>query len=206
MQSIMEAVALFNKGGLVMYALLFCSVFAVTIAVERYLYFKSCDSGALFADEACRFLKKGDFNGAEELSHKTGGANARILFSALQLRRFGAGYLEKYLESEASITVADLRRRIPYLGIIVTMSPLLGLLGTVVGMISSFNVFAAQTGQPHAITGGVGEALIATASGLVVALVALVAHSYFAQKIDTMLTDMEKTYSVLIEALYRSES
>ncbi len=201
----MEAIELFQKGGLVMYALLACSVFAVTITVERYLYFKSCDSGEAFADEVCRLFKQNDFAAAEQLAQSSKGSNAAILAGSLEMRRFGAAFLEKHLDSEASVLVADLRKRIPYLGIIVTMSPLLGLLGTVVGMISSFNVFALQSGQPHAITGGVGEALIATASGLIVALIALIAHSYFAQKIDTMLTDMEKTYSVFIEAVYRGD-
>ncbi len=205
MQSIMEAAQLFQKGGLVMYALLFCSLFAVTVTVERWLFFKTCDSGGSFAQEACNLLKKSDFSGARELALSAKGSNAQILANALEMRRFGVDYLEKYLESEAGLKVAEMRKRIPYLGIIVTMSPLLGLLGTVVGMISSFNVFAAQSGQPHAITGGVGEALIATASGLIVALVALTAHSYFAQRIDSILTDMEKSFSILIEAMYRSE-
>lgn len=200
-----EALDLFFAGGIVMYALLASSIFAVAIAIERYIYFNSVDSGSAFADAISSTLREGDYSSARELCQKTKGANAQIILKALEFKAVGIGFLEKYLEGEAGICIAGLRRRIPYLGIIVTMSPLLGLLGTVVGMISSFNVFAAQSGQPHAITGGVGEALIATASGLCVALIALVAHSYFAQRMDDMLTDMERTFSAYIESLYRSD-
>lgn len=198
------ALDLFNAGGIVMYALLASSIFAVAVAIERYQYFSSVDSGSAFADEAVSLLRAGRYDDVKKLCESGKGSNAAILLRAISLKDAGAAYVERYLESEAGISVAGLRKRIPYLGIIVTMSPLLGLLGTVVGMIDSFNVFAAQTGQPHAITGGVGEALIATASGLCVALVALVAHSYFAQRMDSMLTDMERTFSAYVESFYRS--
>ena len=75
-----------------------------------------------------------------------------------------------------------LRARLNYLSMIVTLAPLLGLLGTISGMIDSFNIFSLQAGQPLAITGGIGEALIATATGLCVSIFALLVHTYFAQK------------------------
>ena len=198
------ALELFQAGGIVMYALLAASIFAVAVAIERYQYFSSIDSGSSFADEAVVLLRKGKYEEVKRLCSQSRGSNAAILSEALSMKDAGPDYLERYLESEAGICTAGMRKRIPYLGIIVTMAPLLGLLGTVVGMISSFNVFSAQSGQPHAITGGVGEALIATASGLCVALIALVAHSYFAQRMDNMLTDMERVFSAFIESFYRS--
>ena len=85
-----------------------------------------------------------------------------------------------------------------YLSTIVTLAPLLGLLGTISGMIQSFSVFNLQAGQPMAITGGIGEALVATATGLLVAILALVVHTYFAQRMDTMLTLLEKTMNTLL--------
>ena len=87
----------------------------------------------------------------------------------------------------------------------VEMSPLLGLLGTIIGMIGSFSIFNLQEGQPMAITGGIGEALIATASGLCVAILALCAHSYFAQRLDTSITNMEQCFSALLEAESRGD-
>lgn len=80
-----------------------------------------------------------------------------------------------------------------------------GLLGTIIGMIGSFSIFNLQEGQPMAITGGIGEALIATASGLCVAILALCAHSYFAQRLDTSITNMEQCFSALLEAESRGD-
>ncbi len=96
--------------------------------------------------------------------------------------------------------MATLRDKLDYLGIIVTMSPLLGLLGTIVGMIGAFSIFNVEAGAPMAITGGIGEALIATATGLCVAIFSLCAHSYFAHRMDNMITDMEQCFSALLEA------
>ena len=105
-----------------------------------------------------------------------------------------------FMEAQAGLLIAKLRNRVSYLGVIVTMSPLLGLLGTIVGMINSFSIFNIKSGQPMAITGGIGEALIATATGLCVAIIALGAHSYFAQRLDSAITNMEQCFSALLEA------
>ena len=98
-----------------------------------------------------------------------------------------------------SMNVASLRQRLYYLSVIVTMAPLLGLLGTIGGMISAFSVFNVEAGQATAITGGVGEALIATAMGLCVAIMALAVHAYFTQRLENIITDMEQCFS-LVEA------
>ena len=107
-------------------------------------------------------------------------------------------------ESQAGIFIAKLKNKLDYLAIIVTMSPLLGLLGTIVGMIGAFSIFNLESGAPIAITGGIGEALIATATGLCVAILSLCAHSYFAHRMDNMITDMEQCFSALLEAETRS--
>ena len=105
--------------------------------------------------------------------------------------------VELALEIAYSEEAMKLRARLNYLSMIVTLSPLLGLLGTISGMIESFNIFNLQSGQPLAITGGIGEALIATATGLCVAIFALIVHTYLAQKLDEILTELEKTVIVL---------
>ena len=95
----------------------------------------------------------------------------------------------------------NLRARLNYLSMVVTLAPLLGLLGTISGMIESFNIFSVQAGQPLAITGGIGEALIATATGLCVAIFALIVHTYFAQKLDEMLAKLDKTTLLVLGTL-----
>lgn len=204
MESIKEAVEYFHKGGLVMWPLLLCSIIVVTIAIERYLYYKTADSGSLFTQEFCTLISKGDVVGAEQLASASAGECARIIRETMDLSGDCTRH-SAYMESQAGLVIAKLRNRLHYLGVIVTMSPLLGLLGTIIGMIGSFSIFNLQEGQPMAITGGIGEALIATASGLCVAILALCAHSYFAQRLDTSITNMEQCFSALLEAESRGD-
>ncbi len=199
MQAITDLIMYFHKGGLVMWPLLACSITVIAIAIERFIYYKSVDSGAVFAARYCAAVRSGDFAVATELARKGSGQCAQMLADVASV---AGGKAEKsaFLESRAGIFMATLRDKLDYLGIIVTMSPLLGLLGTIVGMIGAFSIFNAEAGAPMAITGGIGEALIATATGLCVAILSLCAHSYFAHRMDNMITDMEQCFSALLEA------
>ena len=199
MQAITDLIMYFQKGGLVMWPLLACSVTVIAIAIERFIYYKSVDSGTVFAARYCAAVRSGDFAVATELARKGSGQCAQMLADVAAI---AGGKEEKsaFLESRAGIFMATLRDKLDYLGIIVTMSPLLGLLGTIVGMIGAFSIFNVEAGAPMAITGGIGEALIATATGLCVAILSLCAHSYFAHRMDNMITDMEQCFSVLLEA------
>lgn len=199
MQAITDLIMYFHKGGLVMWPLLACSVTVIAIAIERFIYYKSVDSGAVFAAHYCAAVRSGDFAVATELARKGSGQCAQMLADVAAI---AGGKAEKsaFLESRAGIFMATLRDKLDYLGIIVTMSPLLGLLGTIVGMIGAFSIFNVEAGAPMAITGGIGEALIATATGLCVAILSLCAHSYFAHRMDNMITDMEQCFSALLEA------
>lgn len=199
MQAITDLIMYFHKGGLVMWPLLACSITVIAIAIERFIYYKSVDSGTVFASRYCAAVRSGDFAVATELAHKGSGQCAQML---ADVEAVAGGKAEKsaFLESRAGIFMATLRDKLDYLGIIVTMSPLLGLLGTIVGMIGAFSIFNVEAGAPMAITGGIGEALIATATGLCVAILSLCAHSYFAHRMDNMITDMEQCFSALLEA------
>ena len=199
MQAITDLIMYFHKGGLVMWPLLACSITVIAIAIERFIYYKSVDSGAGFAARYCAAVRSGDFAVATELARKGSGQCAQMLADVAAV---AGGKAEKsaFLESRAGIFMATLRDKLDYLGIIVTMSPLLGLLGTIVGMIGAFSIFNVEAGAPMAITGGIGEALIATATGLCVAILSLCAHSYFAHRMDNMITDMEQCFSALLEA------
>ena len=199
MQAITDLIMYFHKGGLVMWPLLACSITVIAIAIERFIYYKSVDSGTVFASRYCAAVRSGDFAVAKELARKGSGQCAQMLADVAAIT---GGKAEKsaFLESRAGIFMATLRDKLDYLGIIVTMSPLLGLLGTIVGMIGAFSIFNVEAGAPMAITGGIGEALIATATGLCVAILSLCAHSYFAHRMDNMITDIEQCFSALLEA------
>ena len=199
MDLLMQTIDYFHKGGLIMYPLLLCSILAITIGVERYLYFRKSDSQTDFANNYCQLLENEDWQSAMSLADKHQGYNAQIMRSSMKKFTKGTHNIAPYLESESMRAIAHLRYHLSYLGIIVTLAPLLGLLGTILGMISSFSVFDLQAGQPTAITAGIGEALIATATGICVAVIALCIHAYFAQRLDTMITHIEECSSKLIE-------
>lgn len=206
MEVITSSIELFKKGGLVMYPLLLCSFIVVTIAVERYLYYRKAatDVSKLLAEVAPK-LDQYDWDGAKRVCEGADGVTAQMLARGLANIRFDACDLESAMTSVATQSAAQLREKLGYLDTIVTLAPLLGLLGTVVGMISSFSIMTIESGQPHAITGGVGEALVATATGLCVAVAALVVYTYYSHWLDTIVNGMEKCGAVLAEAKRRSD-
>ena len=197
MDAIMTGIEFFHKGGSIMYVLLLCSIFVVTIGIERAMYFSRMDTGRAFAREFYQCMANDDFAGARKLAEDHRGALANILFGAMKLVKTDSSRVSSYMEIQSGIVLSKLRKRLYYLSVIVTMAPLLGLLGTISGMISAFSVFNLQSGQATAITGGVGEALIATAMGLCVAIIALAVHAYFTQRIESIVTDMEQCFSLV---------
>ena len=197
MEAILTGIEFFHKGGVIMYVLLLCSIFVVTIGIERTMYFSRMDTGRAFAREFYQCMVNDDFAGARKLAEDHRGALANILFGAMKLVKTDSSRVSSYMEIQSGIALSKLRKRLYYLSVIVTMAPLLGLLGTISGMISAFSVFNLESGQATAITGGVGEALIATAMGLCVAIIALSVHAYFTQRIESIVTDMEQCFSLV---------
>lgn len=189
----------FYKGGPVMYVLLVCSFVVVAVAVERYLYYRDqgTDTKTLLRS-LVPALEEGEWNQALVLCRQTPGAAAHVAAQGIESYLKGSLYTESVLEGEASLAAARLRDHLSHLDMIVTLAPLLGLLGTVIGMIGSFSVLNLKAGQPMAITGGVGEALIATAAGLTVATVAMIVHSYFSHRLDGLITGLEEVGTALV--------
>ena len=204
MEAINQVIMYFQKGGLVMWPLLLCSLTVISISIERFLYYRNVDSGQSFTNSYCSLVRNDRMHDALQFAQAAQGQCAHMLTEAAQI---SGNRLQKqaYRESQAGIFIAQLRTKLDYLGIIVTMSPLLGLLGTIVGMIGAFSIFNLQAGAPLAITGGIGEALIATATGLCVAILSLCAHSYFSHRMDNIITNMEQCFSALLEAEARGE-
>ena len=154
---------------------------------SAFLFYKTEDSGQPFAAKYCELLRADEREEAFQLAEATNGECAKIVAEAAKITD-GREQQKAFLESQAGIFIAKL----------------LGLLGTIVGMIGAFSIFNLESGAPIAITGGIGEALIATATGLCVAILSLCAHSYFAHRMDNMITDMEQCFSALLEAETRS--
>lgn len=203
MDSLYAGIALFQQGGFAMYILLCCSIFVVYIAVERFLYFKRYDDGRGFSQAFCNALHDGDRKKATQIAQNGHGHLAKILVPICEGSMTMAP--ATYGEMHSGIAISYFRRRLYYLNVIVTMAPLLGLLGTIIGMIQSFSIFHIQSAQASAITGGVGEALICTAFGLCVAMISLSIHAYFTQWLDGIITDMELCLTVAIDGVRKEE-
>ena len=196
MDLLMTGWEFFLKGGPVMYVLLLCSIFVVTIAIERWGYFRQEDAGRDFAIQYADKILQGDVSGAEIMASQSKGILPRLLHQALTENYTKGLTLTAFFEVQSGIAISRFRKRLYYLSVIVTLGPLLGLLGTISGIIGAFSIFNLESGQAMAITGGVGEALIATAMGLCTAIIALMVHAYFVQRIDSIVGDMEQCFSL----------
>lgn len=168
------------SGGWVMLPLVLCSIVSVTIIVERFLFFRQMNT-VHCADEILSLAAQGQIAKAIECTQKINVPLVKVL----QVGLHSNGHSGKIMEMAGISEIAGMKKGLPALDTIITLSPLLGLLGTIVGMISSFQLMAETgLGQPHAVTGGVGEALICTAAGIMVAVLTLVPYNYFLARIE----------------------
>ena len=202
----MEIAEIFSKGGAIMYLLLIISVAVAAIGIERLNFYNyagnNCEN---FLEALENNLNTQNLNAVANFCHNEKNILGEVAFAGIFAAVNGKN-VELALEKAYSEAAMKLRARLNYLSMIVTLSPLLGLLGTIFGMIDAFNIFNLQSGQPMAITGGIGEALIATATGLCVAIFALLVHTYFAQKLDEMLTKLESAENIVLANLNRGNS
>jgi len=185
------------KGGPVMAPLLLCSVVALAVVIEPCLFWRRIGNRQA-ADRLIELVQRGDLTKASESPRQTDAPLARMMAAGLAHRNDTA----KALEVAAQREVPVLKQRLTILDTIITLAPLLGLLGTVTGMIGSFGIMAQiGIGQPHAVTGGVAEALIATAAGLLIAIITLVPYNYFSNRAEREIEEIEYYASRLELAL-----
>lgn len=179
-----------------------CSVVSVTIIINRYFFFRRLATASP-AEEVIGLVRKGRIEEALRIADGAGAAK-----SALPVMRvLSAGITHAFepagaMEAAAVNEVSAMKRGLTALDTIITLSPLLGLLGTIIGMIDAFNVMAtAGLGQPHAVTGGVAEALVCTAAGISVAVVTLIPYNYFLARTEGETDVLETTATRLELAL-----
>lgn len=189
------------KGGWMMIPLAACSIVAVTIIIDRLLFFRRI-SAPHRAEEVIGAVREGQFEGALSIIDETRGTQKGSPLPVMRVLSAGITHRSDPEGAMGAAGIAELslmRRGLVALDTIITLSPLLGLLGTIIGMIDSFRVMASSgLGQPHAVTGGVAEALIATATGITVAVVTLIPYNYFLARIERE-TDVMEVYSTRLE-------
>lgn len=176
------------KGGIVMIPLLLASVISLAVTIERLLFWRKIRHKEP-AEKMLRQVEQGRFQDAIRQGQGSIFPTARVLAAGLLHRN--PSY-SKAMEVAAQGEMPTLKRRLVVLDTIITLAPLLGLLGTITGMIGSFGVMSdAGLGQPHAVTGGVAEALIATATGLLIAILTLIPYNYFTARAEREMEDVE---------------
>jgi biopolymer transport protein ExbB len=189
-----QAIDIIVKGGVVMIPLLACSVIALALTIERLMFWSRLRSRRS-VENILGLAEAGEFDKALKMGRESRHPIARVLAAGLAHRNPAPA---KAMEAAAQAQIPVLKSRLGTLDTIVTLAPLLGLLGTVVGMIGSFDIMSeAGMGQPHAVTGGVAEALIATATGLLIAIVTLIPYNYFTTRVEKEMDAMEHFSSSL---------
>lgn len=183
------------KGGALMVPILLASVVSLALIIDRALFWRR-QKGCEKILEVLKEAEAGRFEKATALCDAIESPVARVLKAGLANRAGGAALA---MEAEAMGEVKEMNRYLSALDTIITLAPLLGLLGTIVGMIGSFGVIAeAGLTKPLAVTGGISEALIATAAGIIVAVLTLVPHNYFQSKAEKTTAEIER-YATRLE-------
>jgi biopolymer transport protein ExbB len=195
----LKIIDFFLRGGPVMWPLLLCSLVSLTVTVERFIFWQrqSSRKSPALIDRIIELAAAGRIREALDLKEGNNDGAARLLLGALQ-----KGHREPAasLELAAAREIEEAKRGLGILDTIITMSPLLGILGTVTGIIGSFDLLGAQgIADPRAVTGGIAQALITTASGLTVALLTLLPHNYLRHRV-------QKEAGYLSEAASRLEA
>ena len=198
-------IQIFLKGGPMMWPLLLTSMVALTVVFERLIFTirerlarRPAVVAEIFAD-----VERGDLNAAQRLGEGSQDYLARTLTYALRHRDVS---WSNALLAAANIELQRFNRGISVLDTIITLAPLEGLFGTVTGMIHAFGLLGAnELGAPTAITGGIAEALIATAFGLVIAMVALIPFNYLNARLEQARLELENTSAQLEMLLLRGE-
>ncbi len=182
-----------------MWPLLLCSITAVVIGVERYLYYKKALTGTEFTVNFCRMMNDFNIVGAHDYAHSSHGEGAKMACDVLCIEEDLGVRLESIIYAKADRIIDGLEDKLNYLSVIIGLAPMLGLLGTITGMISSFNALNERTQNPMAVTAGIGEALITTVFGLCIAIMGMCIHAYLSGKVKTETLNLYELASTLTD-------
>ena len=195
---------LVKAGGWLMIPILLCSVFSLAIIAERFWTLRRPRIAPdHLVVEVWRSAEAGKLDEETIAGIRRGSALGRVLAAGLVNRHLDRERMKESIEDVGRHVVHELERYLNTLGTIASITPLLGLLGTVIGMIKVFSVITTQgVGDPAVLAGGISEALITTASGLAVAIPSLLFYRFFRGQVDGLVITMEQEALKMIEALH----
>jgi biopolymer transport protein ExbB len=189
-----------------MYPLVVCSIVSVAIIIERVIFWlrmkRISDRTLVF--RILEMTEQGDYDAAYEAGKKSTDYIVKMLVNGIAHRNYS---LPRALEMSADEALKRMKRYLNILDTIITVAPLLGIFGTVMGIINSFDILGlAQIAQPQLVTKGIAQALITTAAGLAVAIVTVIPFNYFLSRIDHFSKELEKFATSLEITFEKNES
>ena len=195
------------KGGPLVWPILGLALLAALIVIERVIYFvrKSVKAEA-FAGKVCeQVARQGWTEGIKLCSQQRYKSLSRVLLTGLEARDLNRQDLENVIQEVILNEIPKLERFLSTLGMLAAIAPLLGLLGTVTGMINTFHAITSYgTSNPQLMSGGISEALVTTMLGLMVAIPIMVAHSLLSRKLESMISEMEEKGVMLVNTLFKT--
>jgi len=192
---------IFNQGGPVMYPLLVCSILALSVVIERAIFWirLGVQSQPTLVDEILELARQGDWESIKNKTVHTRDYIIKILVSGILHREFS---MIKAMEAAATDQIKHMRRFMGVLDTMITVAPLLGIFGTVLGIISSFEVLgSAGIEHPQEVTSGIAQALITTAAGLGIAILSVFPYNYFNSRVENAAVLIEK-YATSLEIVF----
>lgn len=191
----------FHRGGPVMYPILAVSIIAVTVVLERIFWWSREGARRRTATlhRIYDAVQAADLERASSLAADSGDPRVRVIYQGLNHRHES---MQGALQLAAAVELQRASRFLPVMDTIVTLAPLLGLLGTVTGIMGAFNAVRGEL-NVDAVSGGIGEALIATACGLAIAMFSLIPYNFFSTKVEFLKFELE-TAATNLEVLMRA--
>ncbi|MEX0829483.1 MAG: MotA/TolQ/ExbB proton channel family protein [Nitrospirales bacterium] len=192
----MEFLNILMKGGWMMIPIIACSLLALTISIERLIYVNKFGASRL-APKMLSLIEQEKFTDALAVAEQQPSPVLRVISTGVHQRTTSPS---QAMEAAAILELTKMKRGLPALDTVITLGPLLGLLGTIIGMIDSFGIMSESgLGNPHAVTGGVAEALICTAAGIFVAVTTLIPYNFFLSRVEQE-TEKIEFYATKTEA------
>ncbi len=199
----------FIEGGPTFMALvLICLIFGLALSIERIIYLNlSTTNTKKLLGKIENALKEGGVNAAKEVCRNTPGPVASIFYQGLERATDGGDIndVEKAIEQYGGVQMGLLERGLSWISLFIALAPMLGFLGTVIGMIKAFDdIQSAGTMSASVVAGGIKVALITTVSGLVVAIILQIFYNYILSKVDGIVLDMEDASIELVDMLHKN--
>ena len=200
----MNLLSMFLKGGIIMWPILLCSVLGLAVVIDRYIVLRKAKINIpAFMVRIRGQLKKGDVSGAVSYCMEEKSPVANIIRKGLKKYKLGHERVKEAIENAGTQEVAKLEKGLSVLATVAGIAPLLGFLGTVTGMISAFMRIEDLAGaaNPSDLAGGIWEALVTTAFGLIVGIPALAFYNYFLNKVKKLVQDMETVANDVVDVI-----